>query len=165
MIRLYWFDAFQSVYLSEPTTAFLNLLIPLLYSQSFHHSNHSSWTSALILSESRIALACFKLLFGLWILWFRGVVQASLQFVFWTDSFLILWYFRCQSRLFLTVHRSSQLPQSCTRRHPGHKMDNTIAAQGLEMSGCRLLMGNQWQPHELLNSSGHTLWLAVHELL
>lgn len=33
----------------------------------------------------------------------------------------------------------------CTRRHPGHKMDNTFAAQALEMSGCRLLMGNQCQ--------------------
>lgn len=31
MIRLYWSDAFQSVYVSQPTTAFLNLLIPLLF--------------------------------------------------------------------------------------------------------------------------------------
>lgn len=43
MIRSYWSDAFQSVYLLEPTTAFLNLLIPLILSQSFHQSNHPSW--------------------------------------------------------------------------------------------------------------------------
>lgn len=51
-----------SLYTFQSQQSFLNLLMFLLLSQPFHHSNRPPRTSTLILSESRIAHVCFKLL-------------------------------------------------------------------------------------------------------
>lgn len=142
-IRLYWSDAFQSVYLSEPANAFLNLLIPLLLSQSFHQFNNPSWTSALILSESRTAHVCFKLL----IMWFRGAVKVFFKTVIFYSCNISDVCLDCSWQSTTSHGRLSYA-------HVGHKI-NALAAQALEMSGCRLLRENQCQSHELLNSSGH----------
>lgn len=118
MIRLYWSDAFQSGYLSEPTTAFLNLLIPAVFIQSFHYSNHPSWTSAQIEIHShktRIAHVLFLTLLS-----FVSVSIFAVCSLIWLLSVSVK-FDRCQPRLFLTVHHSSQTSQSCTHRHPGQK--------------------------------------------
>lgn len=57
-----------SLYTFQSQQSFLNLLMFLLLSQPFHHSNRLPRTSTLILSESRIAHVCFKLLSDLWII-------------------------------------------------------------------------------------------------
>lgn len=161
MIRLYWSDAFQSVYLSEPTTAFPNLLIPLLFSQSFHHSKYPSMDIDFVWSWN----ICFKLLFSPWIQWFRRVVCGS-EFFFFLFSQVIIFCICNISDVSLNCSWQSTAPRSGLSHAHTDIQATKWTTHSLEMSGCGLLMGNQCLSHELLNSNGRMgLWLTVHILL
>lgn len=119
-----------SLYTFQSQQSFLNLLMFLLLSQPFHHSNRPPRTSTLILSESRIAHVCFKLLSDLWIICNSEMGQRCC-----CDSFSELILKKSISDL--TIHHFAYLFHSSTVH-----TCNTFIAQRLQMPVCRPHRGN-----------------------